>query len=256
MTDLTILPDRSTLGRAAAHQIRDILQEALTRQDRARVIFAAAPSQSETLAELVAAGDIDWRRIEAFHMDEYIGLAPDHPAGFANWLDAHLFTLVPLAAVHRIVPGDDPAGAAAEYAALIDAAPIDLVVCGIGETGHIAFNDPHVADFHDPLTVKIVDLDLQSRQQQVDEDCFSRLDEVPERALSVTIPPFMRARSVVCVVSGAHKRAAVTATITGPVTTQCPASILTTRPHVHFYFDQEAGADVGPTRHDVLRTDL
>jgi glucosamine-6-phosphate deaminase len=243
----TILPDRQAVGRVAAHDIGDALRRALAGQDRARVVFAAAPSQSETLAELVRQDGIDWGRVDAFHMDEYIGLPPDHPARFANWLDQHLFTLVPFGTISRITPGADPQATCDDYGSRLRAESIDLVVCGIGETGHIAFNDPPVADFSDPADVKIVRLDSLTRQQQVDEGCFASLDEVPTDALTVTIPPLMSAAAIVCIVPGAHKRAAVTATLTGPVSTACPASILTTHPNVHFYLDKEAGADVQPT---------
>jgi len=244
MSHVAILYDRDQVGAAAADRIATILRQALADQDRVRVIFAAAPSQTETLATLVATDGIDWGRIEAFHMDEYLGLPPDHPAGFANWLDAHLFSLVPLRAVHRIVPGNNPEQVASDYAKLLQTAPIDLVVGGIGETGHLAFNDPAVADFNDRLAVKIVELDVQSRRQQVEEACFPSLDQVPTHAITVTIPPLMAARSIVCVVPGAHKRAAVTAALTGPVTVACPASILQTHPDVDIFVDRAAGADL------------
>ena len=246
MKDVEILPDKDTLGRAAAQLVASLIRDQLGDRDKLRIIFAAAPSQTETLAHLVAAGGIDWKRIEAFHMDEYLGLPADHPARFANWLDAHLFKQVPFGRVNRIEPGDNPAGTVADYTALLQQAPIDLVLCGIGETGHIAFNDPDVADFNDAASVKIVTLDERSRSQQVDEGCFSSLDEVPKQAITITIPPLMSAKTVICVVSGAHKRGAVTAALTGPVTTACPASILTTHPDVHFFLDEEAGADVQP----------
>jgi len=244
---VTIAPDREALGRAAATQIASLLRERLAGQDPVRVIFAAAPSQSETLAHLVATPDLDWSRIEAFHMDEYLGLPLDHPARFAAWLDRNLFTLVPFRAVHRIQPEPDPNRCVAEYARLLGEAPIDLVVCGIGANGHIAFNDPAVADFADPLAVKIVELDDVCRQQQVDDDCFATLPDVPTHAITVTIPQFMRAATVVCVVPGSLKEAAVTAALTGPVTPMCPASILTTHPHCYFFLDEEAGANVTPS---------
>lgn len=244
--DVNILPDRTQLGRAGATLAAEVIRRSLVAKPRVRVMFAAAPSQSETLAELVTQDGIEWNRVEAFHMDEYLGLAPDHPAGFANWLDDHLFSRVPFGQVHRIIPGTNPDAAIAQYAGFLNESVLDLVLCGIGETGHIAFNDPQVADFHDPLTLKIVKLEQRSRQQQVDEGCFRFIDDVPTRAVTVTIPPLMGATTIICVVPGAHKRAAVTAALTGPVTPACPASILTTHPDVHFYFDQEAGADVKP----------
>lgn len=207
------------------------------------MVFAAAQSQSDTLAALVKAEGIDWSRIEAFHMDEYLGLADDHPSGFGNWLQAHLFGKAPFRAVHLIPPGDRPEQAVASYAGLLGQRPLDLVVCGIGENGHVAFNDPP-ADFNDPVDVKVVALDDTCRWQQVRDGGFAILDEVPTHAITLTVPRLMRAGAILCIVPGASKRAALTAALNGPITPTLPASILRTHPNITFILDQEAAADV------------
>lgn len=234
---------RADMGRAAAADIAAALTRLLAAQPAVRMVFAAAPSQSDALAALTAMPGIDWGRVTAFHMDEYIGLAPEAPQRFARWLDAHLFERAPFAAVHRIAPDADPAVEARRYADLLAAAPIDLVCLGIGVNGHIAFNDPPVADFADPLDVKVVDLDETCRQQQVDDDCFATLADVPRRAVTLTVPRLMRAGQLVCVVPGALKRAAVAATLTGPIAPTCPASILRRHPAVTLYLDPESDPD-------------
>ena len=231
------------MGAAAAQDIAEALRDALSRQQNVRMVFAAAPSQAQTLAALCAAGGIDWTRVTAFHMDEYIGLAPDAPERFAKWLDNNLFDRLPFARVHHINPEPDPSAAAARYAQLLAAAPIDFVCLGIGVNGHIAFNDPPVADFADPLDVKVVTLDDQCRQQQVDDDCFASFDDVPEQAITLTVPRLMRAGRLFCVVPGQLKRDAVRAALYGPVSTECPASILRQHPDCSLYLDAESDPD-------------
>jgi len=208
-----------------------------------RMIFAAAPSQVDTLAALRSAPGIDWSRVTAFHMDEYIGLAPDAPQRFARWLDDHIFLHLPFRAVHRIVPEPDAERAASEYADLLRAGPIDIVCLGIGVNGHIAFNDPPVADFDDPLDVKIVKLDRACRQQQVDDDCFETVADVPEQAITFTVPQLMRGQKLFCVVPGSSKRNAVRDALHGPIATSCPASILRTHPDCALYIDPESDPD-------------
>jgi len=234
---------RLAMAETAAAEIGATLRRLLASQPAVRMIFAAAPSQADTLAALRRAPGIDWSRVTAFHMDEYIGLAPGAPQRFAVWLDAHVFTRLPFAAVHRIVPEPDPAAAIARYAALLNEAPNDVVCLGIGVNGHLAFNDPPVADFADPLDVKRVDLDLACRQQQVDDDCFATLAEVPRQAITLTIPLLMRGRHLFCVVPGRSKRAAVAAALTGPIAPACPASVLRTHPDCTLYLDPESDPD-------------
>jgi glucosamine-6-phosphate deaminase len=236
-------PSRLAMAEAAAAGIADTLRRLLATQPALRMIFASAPSQADTLAALRRAPGIDWARVTAFHMDEYIGLPPGASQRFAVWLDAHVFTRLPLAAVHRIVPEPDPAAAIARYAQLLAEAPIDVVCLGIGVNGHLAFNDPPVADFADPLDVKQVELDAACRQQQVDDGCFASLAEVPRRAVTLTIPLLMRGRHLFCVVPGRGKRQAVAAALTGPIAPACPASILRTHPDCTLYLDPESDPD-------------
>jgi glucosamine-6-phosphate deaminase len=231
---------REKMGTAAAGEIAAELRSRLDRQPGVRMVFASAPSQSDVVTALVAAKDVDWSRVTAFHMDEYIGLDPDAPQRFGNWLGRYIFDKLPFAAVHRILPGPDPEATARDYAALLDQAPIDIVQMGIGVNGHIAFNDPPVADFDDPEDVKVVELDEVCRQQQVDDDCFDSFAEVPHRAITLTVPRLLRADRLFCMVPGAAKRNAVRAALEGPVTTQCPASILRRHPSCTLYLDAES----------------
>jgi glucosamine-6-phosphate deaminase len=231
------------MANAAAGDIAAALRAALARQSNVRVIFAAAPSQADTLAALVATPGIDWGRVTAFHMDDYIGLPPGAPERFASWLDQHLFDKLPFGEVHRIVPEPDAEHTAQEYAQMLRATAIDVVCLGIGVNGHIAFNDPPVADFNDPLDVKIVDLDDVCRQQQVDDKCFPTFDDVPRQAITLTIPMLLRGRELFCVVPGRAKRNAVREALNGPITTSCPASILRTHPNCTLYLDPESDPD-------------
>ena len=237
------LPDRATMASTAAGAIADEMRSRLAAQDEVRVVFGAAPSQADTIAALVAAPDVDWRRVTAFHMDDYVGLPPDAPQRFANWLDARLFSRVPFGAVHRMAAEGDPDVIARDYAALLDAAPIDIVVLGIGVNGHIAFNDPP-ADLEDPLDVRVVELDRVCRQQQVDDGAFATVDDVPKQAVTLTVPRMLRAAKLFCIVPTSAKRAAVRATLHGPVTGECPASALRTHPACVLYLEPASDPDV------------
>jgi glucosamine-6-phosphate deaminase len=233
----------TAMSRAAAHDIAAEIRARLAVAAGMRMIFAAAPSQGEMIEALIAEPGIDWRRVTAFHMDEYIGLAAGAPQRFTMWLGERLFDRLPFAAVHPILPEPDPRATAGRYAALLDTAPIDIVCLGIGVNGHIAFNDPPVADFADPKDVKVVELDAVCRQQQVDDDCFPNVAAVPERAVTLTIPRLLRAEKLFCVVPGTHKRIAVRRTLHGPITTDCPASVLRRHSGCILYLDAESDPD-------------
>ncbi len=225
-------------GAAAAGKLRALLEE----KDEVNVIFAAAPSQNEALAALAAAEGIDWGRVNAFHMDEYVGLPAGHPATFGRYLDEHIFSRVPFKTVHYL-RGDAPARAECErYAALLEAFPADLVMLGIGENGHIAFNDPWVADLEDPLLVKEVQLDEVCRMQQVHDGCFSSLDSVPTHALTLTVPALARAAHLVCTVPAASKARAVAATWNGPVSADVPATVMRRHPDAVLFCDADSAA--------------
>ena len=239
--ELRILPDRARLGAEAAHDIAVALRGRLAGGGRVRMMFAAAPSQAEALEALLAEPGIDWGRVDAFHMDEYVELDADAPQAFGNWLCEHLFGRAPFGSVHYIGTGGG-ASAAQSYAATLGEAPIDLVCLGIGVNGHLAFNDPPVADFDDPLLVKEVELDLECRQQQVDDGCFAALDEVPAHALTVTVPALLSGARLFCIVPGAAKAAAVRAAVEGPIETACPASALRGHPDCTLYLDADSSA--------------
>jgi glucosamine-6-phosphate deaminase len=239
---VVVRPDREALGAASGAYAAQRLRALLAAQDRVRVIFAAAASQAEMLASLATAEGIEWSRVDAFHLDEYVGLPLGHPRAFGTWLDAHIWSLVGPGRVERL-DGGNPAGAEAEaarYGALLADGGIDLALLGIGENGHVAFNDPHVADFEDPLTVKPVEIDDTSRHQQVRDGAFDTYEEVPRLALTVTMSTIRACRVISLVVPGAQKAAAVAATLDGDITTACPASVLRGHPDVVLFVDEEA----------------
>ena len=227
-------------GEAAGKDIEEYISKIQGKQDTIRIIFAAAPSQTAMLDYIAKSTIIDWTKIVAFHMDEYIGLPVGAEQHFAEYLKANLFSKVPLKAYHVLNTKGDIDQQMAEYTKLINEAPIDIVCLGIGENGHIAFNDPPVADFNDPETIKVVELDKECRIQQVNDKCFSELNKVPKSALTLTIPALTGGKKLFCVVLGATKSEAVKNTLTGNISEACPASILTSHPDCTFYFDEEA----------------
>lgn len=241
-----VLPDPVQMGAAAATHVATRLRELLSTQPRVRVIFAAAASQNEFLESLATEAGIDWSRVDAFHLDEYVGLPLGHERSFGTWLDQHIWSRVNPGSVHRL-NGGNPAGGEAEaarYGALLADGGIDLALVGIGENGHVAFNDPHVADFDDPLLVKPVEIDDTSRQQQVRDGAFDRFEDVPRIALTVTMSTIRACRVISLVVPGAQKAAAVAATLDGPVTTACPASVLRGHSDVVLFVDEAAASRI------------
>jgi len=244
-----IHPDRAALGRAAGQAVAAHLRALLAKQGGARVIFACAPSQDEFLAALIAASrsaelGFDWSRVTALHMDDYVGFAADHPQSFRRYLRAHLLDHVAVGAFHPLSAERPPAVACAAYAALLAAAPIDLICLGIGENGHLAFNDPPVADFDDPALVKVVALDEACRRQQVNDGCFPALPDVPTQALTLTLPVFRDAHRLSVHVPGPRKAAAVRATLRDPRSTACPATLLRDHPDATLYVDEAAAAEL------------
>lgn len=233
-----VFETRTAMGEAAGKAVEEKILELLSQQEEVRMIFAAAPSQNEILACLKQSTRIPWNRIVAFHMDEYLGLPPEAPQRFANFLKAHLFDHVNFKAIH-LMEGNQEAECP-RYAALISEKPIDIVCLGIGENGHIAFNDPPVADFKDPEIIKVVELDHACRQQQVNDGCFASLEQVPRKALTLTVPTLMQGHYLYCVVPGKTKREAVAKTIHQEVSTACPATILKTHPHCKMYLDLDS----------------
>lgn len=238
--DLTRHPDRASMGAAAGAAAARTLREAVAARGSARMIAAAAPSQDEVYAALAAAPDVPWDRITVLHMDEYLGLEPDAPQRFASWLGRSFVGVVRPAAFHPI-PGDlAPELAVAAYRDLVTSAPIDLVCLGIGVNGHIAFNDPPLADLDDPEPVRVVELDEVSRIQQVDDGCFAALDEVPTRAITLTIPTLMAGAHLVCSVPDRRKAAAVRALVREPIDGRWPCTVLRRHPRCEVHVDADA----------------
>lgn len=238
--EVLVYRERTAMGAAAATDVAATMSELMARQARVRMVFAAAPSQNEFLDRLARVDGIDWSRVTAFQMDDYLGLAPDVAQTFRRFLGDRLFDRVRPGEVH-LMDGITPAAAERDrYACLLTAAPIDIVCLGIGENGHLAFNDPPAADFDDPDLVKVVELDPASRQQQVNDGCFAVLDAVPTHALTLTIPSLMSGTRLSCVVPGPAKADAVRRALHGVITTACPASILRRHPNCTLYLDSDS----------------
>lgn len=228
-------------GAAAGIDAADAIRRSISDHGRARVIFASAPSQEAMLSTLVAQPDIDWSRVEGFHMDEYLGLPTEHPQAFGPWLVERLST-VDVGRFERIRSEGAAKAEVERYSGLLREAPIDVVCMGIGVNGHIAFNEPHQSDFDDQRLVRTIELDLASRQQQVDDDCFAALDDVPTQALTLTIPALLSATEIICTVPGEHKSAAVERALQGPIDESCPASVLRTHDSVRMHLDSAAAS--------------
>jgi glucosamine-6-phosphate deaminase len=236
-----VLSDVAAMARAAADRAAEIMRAAVRERGVAHVMFATGNSQLAFVETLVArAADVPWADTIVFHMDEYVGIGPDHPAGVQNWIRERIVEPTsPRAAYY--VDGQGEAGTScARYADLLAQHPLDLCCLGIGENGHLAFNDPGVADFSDPLDVKVVELDAACRQQQVNEGHFPDLASVPSHAITVTIPALLRAAAVIAVVPEARKAEPVRAALTGPLSVRCPASALRTIPYATIYLEPES----------------
>lgn len=236
---IKIYDSRKSMGKEAAEEAVAYINTLLEQQEVINIIFAAAPSQNEFLTALTEA-KLDWGRVNAFHMDEYIGLKSDAPQGFGNFLRRAIFEKVPFRRVEYINGQAEPAEACRKYAELLEQNMVDVVFMGIGENGHIAFNDPHVAEFNDAQMVKVVDLDEKCRQQQVNDGCFASLGEVPTHAITLTIPALCRAKRLFCVVPAATKAWAVNETINGEITEKCPASVMRHHNQATLYIEKES----------------
>tara|TARA_R110002124_G_scaffold2953_1_gene20237 strand:- start:441 stop:1208 length:768 start_codon:yes stop_codon:yes gene_type:complete len=238
--NITVSSDKVKTGNTAGKAVEDCIVRLLQTKKEVRIIFAAAPSQNSMLNYLTNSKLIDWSKIVAFHMDEYIGLKENAPELFSTYLENHLFSKVTVKQKNTINVHNGIAEELERYEKLLSEEKIDIVCLGIGENGHIAFNDPPVADFNDPKVIKVVELDEACRTQQVNDACFDTFDDVPEKAITLTIPTLMNADHLFCVVLGTKKSEAVKNTLSGVISTACPASILTTHPDCRFYFDEKA----------------
>ncbi len=250
-----IHPTRAAMGTASARHFLQRVRHVLATKPVCRVIFGCAPSQDEFFGGLLAETRAEpalWSRLEVFHMDDYVGLSEDAPQSFRFYLQRHLLDHVTVARFHPIRgEAPDAPAEAARYAELLGAAPIDVIGMGLGENGHIAFNDPPVADFADPVRAKVVAMDETCRQQQVNDGCFPNLDAVPRLAITITVPVFAQAGSLVCTVPGPRKAQAVRGALTAPVGPACPGTILRVHPDSALFLDRDSAALLEPSVNPV-----
>lgn len=238
-----IFKTRGAMGKEAAMDVSKKVKELLKSQEFVNIIFASAPSQNEFLASLVEETGIEWGRINAFHMDEYVGLPEDAPQRFSHFLKESIFDKVSFNEVNYMDgDGGDSSSECQRYARLLERFPPDVVCMGIGENAHVAFNDPHVADFNDPLLVKEVTLDDVSRQQQVHDGCFTEFDLVPDTAITVTVPALLQAKNIYCIVPGLNKSQAVYYTINNDISEEVPSTVLRKHENVTLYLDEESAS--------------
>lgn len=239
-----IYENRQEMGREAAREAVEALKKVIEDKGEANVIFAAAPSQNEFLAALVQS-DVDFTKVHGYHMDEYIGLAADAPQGFGNFLRRGIFDLVPFASVDYLNGGaEDIEAERLRYSRILEDHPVDIVFMGIGENGHIAFNDPAVAHFDDQNKVNIVELDERCRNQQVHDGCFETIDQVPTHALTLTVPALCCADQLFCMVPAATKAEAVGKTVLGEIREMVPATVMRMHKKATLYVDPDSGKEL------------
>lgn len=243
--NVEIHPTATDAGVAAARATEDYLRELDRHNDSIGVIFATGASQIETLRHLTAAPNLPWGKITGFHMDEYVGLPIDHPASFRRYMREKLTSKV---SMRKFYPVDGTAsdleGFCRDYAQKIREANPSLCLLGIGENGHLAFNDPPVADFNDPLDMKVVTLDQVCRQQQTSEGWFPTINDVPPQALTLTIPTLFRVPRLIATVPTRRKTHIVFRSLTEPVSTACPATLLREHPNATIYLDEDSAAEL------------
>ena len=252
---IRVFNDKLTLGRAAAEQAATAIRRALTERGEARIIAATAASQLEFLDALTNASGIDWSKVEAFHLDEYIGLPITHPGSFRKMLMEQLVNKTGIRRFH-LLEGDaaDPARAVGEASQQLAAAPIDIAFLGIGENGHIAFNDPP-ADFSTEEPYIIVNLDEACRQQQVGEAWFADISQVPTQAISMSAKQILKAKEILAVVPDKRKAPAIKACFEGDISPMAPASIVRRHPNATIYLDTNSASLLGPALKTALDRD-
>ncbi len=229
------------MGKAAAEEAAERMRSLAAQNDTVAVVFATGNSQMATLDALIAMPDLPWDKVVAFHMDEYLGLSDQHPASFRRYMREHLTSKVKMRQFHGVDgTAADVEKTIREYAELLRQYNPQLCLLGIGENGHIAFNDPAEADFDDPLDIKVVSLDKDCRQQQVNEGWFNGLPDVPKQAITLTIPTLFRIPQLILSVPGKRKAHIVHRTLTEEVSTKCPATIMRKHPHATVYLDPDS----------------
>ena len=240
---VAIYQSNEEVGQAAALDARDIINQAIAERAEANVILATGNSQLTFLHTLRQLEGIDWSRVNVFHMDQYLGIDPNHRASFPLFLRQHFLNFVNPRSFHPVPgPVEDVEAACREYEALLKAYPADMVALGWGENGHLAFNDPPYAFFDDPVWVKVIELAEASRRQQFGEGHFDSLAEVPTHAITLTIPALLAAKSVLCIVPEARKAEAVRACLTEPISEDRPGSILRQVNHARLYLDLDSAS--------------
>jgi glucosamine-6-phosphate deaminase len=248
---IILTPDRAAMGAWVAEHAAADLRKAIDSSGHARLVIATGASQFEVLDALAARDDVDWKSVTGFHLDEYIGIDQQHPASFCRYLRERFVSKVPLREFHYLDGSTDAAATISATGAKLTAAPIDVALVGIGENGHLAFNDPP-ADFQTDAPYLIVELDQKCRAQQVGEGWFASLDEVPQQAISMSIRQIMRTRKIYCSVPDERKAAAVRDTLQGPVTPDVPASILREHPDATLIIDEAAASQLSPSTRAML----
>lgn len=241
-----VFEDKQVLGKAAAAQATAIIRDAIGVRGGARVVAATGASQFEFLDSLTNWPGIEWQKVELFQLDEYIGLPMTHPASFSNYIRERLAAKTGILHYHSLNGEGDPAVVILAASAAVSAAPIDVAFVGIGENGHLAFNDPP-ADFETNDPYIVVNLDAECRRQQVGEGWFAQLSAVPERALSMSVRQILKSREIIAVVPDGRKSQAVKASLEGPISPSVPASILRTHLHVSIYLDKQSASLLSPT---------
>jgi glucosamine-6-phosphate deaminase len=241
-----VFPDKRSLGETAALEAAAILRNAIEERGAARLVVATGNSQDEVIAGLVAQPRLDWSAVELFHMDEYVGLAAAAPGSLRSWLSKHLLAFVTPGRIHYLEgEGPDLEAECRRYGELLTGAPIDLTLVGIGENGHIAFNEPGQSDFADSAMVKRIRVDEQSRRQQAGEGHFASPEDVPREALTMTVPALMRSDCLIACVPERRKARAVRQAIEGGLTAACPGSIVFTHPRAFVYLDNDSASLLG-----------
>jgi glucosamine-6-phosphate deaminase len=240
-----IFQTKDEMASAAANHAADSLRRLLEKQDTVRLLAATGASQFEFLERLTSYAFLDWRRVELFHLDEYVGIGADHPASFARYIKERIINRTGIERYHLLDGTRDPHQVATEMGREINSAPVDIAFAGIGENGHLAFNDPP-ADFEAREAYLVVELDEACRKQQVGEGWFASIEEVPSQAISISIPQLLRAKEILCIVPDRRKAPAVKACLEGPMSPMAPASALRVHPNTTIFLDADSASLLSP----------
>ena len=250
---IKVFPDKLLLAKAAAQDAAQAIRAAIESRGSARIIAATGASQFEFLEQLTKTPEIDWKQVEMFHLDEYIAIPATHPASFRRYLRERLIDRVGLTRYHLLDGEGDPAKMIAQIFTEIRKAPIDVAFVGVGENGHLAFNDPP-ADFETDAAYIVVELDEACRRQQLGEGWFRSLEDVPRRAISMTVRQILKAKLILCIVPDARKASAVAKCFQGEINPDVPASILRTHSNTTVYLDRNSAALLNPQAVELVET--